>query len=168
MQLTVYKWYILLLLLATPFIGKTQVFGGYFYVSYDRESYILQAFGIDNDSTENNKQIKLDNTNIHGCDYDTINFISFQNISRKPYPYFRQFYETILLRVNKKESCEEMLIIITGVFDDKLNYELNIEFNNGIYLIYIPDFNDGLLQKVKKSENIGASFKLSSLLTKMD
>lgn len=135
-----YKIFLLFLLfLGKAYTTNAQVYGGYFYLTYDKGNYEIIAYGIDNDSLANNKKITLDNKEIRGIIYDKINFISFQNDKSNAKLKGKQFYETIVLKVIEKgKKNDAMLIFITGRFDDRLNYELNIEFKTGVYTVFIP------------------------------
>lgn len=59
-----------------------------------------------------------------------------------------------------------MTIIITGNFDVKLDYLLNIKFNKGTYLLLIPTFENGLY-KLKPASGVAAGPIIDELLTKI-
>ena len=143
---------------------KAQVFGGCFYINFNREKYNINAYGIDNDKFENNKTIILTSKEIRNVKYDLINFISFQDTTgvRK-----NQFYETIILKLtSKKKKDKEMLILITGRFWDILNYRLDIEFKEGVYSIFIPVSEEEQL-KLKRTDIVRGGTVITDLLIKI-
>ncbi|MCV9928122.1 hypothetical protein OIU83_10685 [Flavobacterium sp. LS1R49] len=164
MQYKVYKTVLFFLFLFCHNSIKSQVFGGDFYITYDRAKYNITAYGIDNDKAENNKTIEFTEKDIKKIKYDKLKFISFQDTSENRK---KQFYETIALRLtSKKKKQTEMLIFITGKFWDVLNYTLDINFEKGTYCIFIPISQNEQLN-LKKTDEIEAGTNITNLLIKM-
>lgn len=138
MQHKAYKILVLFLYLGTSSTLSAQVFGGELFFTYEKDNYAIQAYGIDNDSLQNNKEITLSSQTIRNHLYEKINFISFQNNKKNRKLKGKQFYETIVLKVISKKGNGQMLIFITGRFDDRLNYEFNIAFKEGTFSLFIP------------------------------
>ncbi len=162
MQYKVYKTIILFLLCNNPIMA--QVFGGDFFIKYDSVNYVISGYGIDNDKLENNKELKFKVKEIRNIKYNKINFISFQDTTQNK---AMQFYETIVLKLEcKKKKKQEMLIFITGKFDDRLNYIFNIDFKEGVYSIFIPTIEKEQL-KLKRTDIVAGGTDITDLIIKM-
>jgi hypothetical protein len=141
-----------------------QVFGGDFFIKYDSVNYVISGYGIDNDKLENNKELKFKVKEIRNIKYNKINFISFQDTTQNK---AMQFYETIVLKLEcKKKKKQEMLIFITGKFDDRLNYIFNIDFKEGVYSIFIPTIEKEQL-KLKRTDIVAGGTDITDLIIKM-
>ncbi len=164
MQYKVYKTVVLLLFIFCYNSIKAQVFGGDFYLKYDSVNYHISGYGIDNDKLENNKEIKFKAKEIRNIEFNKINFISFQDTTQNKAV---QFYETIVLKLQcKKKKKQEMLIFITGKFDDRFNYLLNIDFKEGVFSIFIPTIEKEQL-KLKKTDIVKGGLNITDLMIKM-
>lgn len=164
MQYKVYKTIILFLFLLCHNSIKAQVFGGDFYITYDRSKYDITAYGIDSDKAENNKTIAFIHEKIREIKYDKINFISFQDTTENRK---KQLYETIVIRLTSKEKKQsEMLIFITGKFWDILNYKLDITFKEGAYSIFIPISQNEQLT-LKQTDAVSEGKIITDLLVKI-
>lgn len=164
MQYKAYKIFYIVALLLTTNPTKAQVYGGDFYINYDRFNLKMVAYGIDNNKVENNQIIKVKLTKLNNTIYDKLNFISFQDTTENRE---RQYYETIVLKINaKKNKQKEMLIFITGRFWDILNYTLDIDFKRGVYSIFIPTTQNSQL-KLKKCDLVRGCTSVTELLVKM-
>jgi hypothetical protein len=162
MQYKVYKTILLFLLFNNPIIA--QVFGGDFFIKYDSVNYVLTGYGIDNDKLENNKELKFKAKEIRNIIYNKINFISFQDTTENKAV---QFYETIVLKLQCKNKIkQEMLVFITGKFDDRFNYLTNLEFKEGVYSIFIPTIEKEQL-KLKRSDIVAGGTDITDLMIKM-
>ncbi|SRX56067.1 hypothetical protein [Aequorivita sp. CIP111184] len=167
MQYKVYKIILFIWFLGGACGVKAQVYGGNFYLTYDRSHYDITAYGIDNNSLENNEKLKLNTEEIRGVSYDKINFISFQNDKNNIKLKGKQFYETIALQITgKNKKNEVMLVFITGRFDDRLNYELKIDFEEGSYIVFIPISEKAQLN-LENSYIAGGCKKITELITPM-
>lgn len=164
MQYKVYKTVILFLFLIYCNPIKAQVFGGNFYIKYDTVNYVISGYGIDNDKLENNKKIKLKEKEIRNIKYNYINFISFQDTTQNR---AMQFYETIVLKLQcKKKKKQEMLIFVTGKFDDRFNYLVNLDFKEGEYSIFIPTLEKEQLE-LPKTDIVKGGINIADLMIKM-
>ena len=162
MQYKVYKTIILFLLFNNPIIA--QVFGGEFFIKYDSVNYVLTGYGIDNDKLENNTELKFKVKEIRNIIYNKLNFISFQDTTENKAV---QFYETIVLKLHcKNKEKQEMLVFITGKFDDRFNYLTNLEFKEGVYSIFIPTSEKEQL-KLKRSDIVAGGTDITDLMIKM-
>lgn len=141
-----------------------QVFGGDFYIKFDRTNYILTGYGIDNDKIENNKEIVFEKKELRNVFYNKIKFISFQDTTQSRE---KQFYETIILRLQcKRDHNKEMLISITGLFVDTSNYVFNINFKAGAYFVFIPT-SEKEQSKLTQTDLVRGGTDITNLLIKM-
>lgn len=144
MQQQIYKKIFILIVILTPLFSKAQVFGGYFYISKDSSEYTLKVYGV-SEVKLYNEEIQLGEIKIREKEMDTIYFSRFKQKDSLIKPV--QLYKALVLKLSKNIDCsKEMIIIITGYFDERLNYELNIKITDGIFCIFIPRYGEGLEQ----------------------
>ncbi len=162
MPVNIYKLLIAsILVFVMPRLAICQVYGRNFYYKYDQNKYSLSVASSSIYDGNCYKPASLSDKIFERVFYKRVCFVNLKKDNNYP---GNKSYESLLVTLSDNTNkAKRMVVIINGFFDQRFNYELNLDFKEGLYLIKLPGLEDGLLKLPDCSVEAGCK-NVSSLL----